>query len=449
MDLLIVLTVSFLLLIFSVLKGYFIVYPLVISLLLLILTLARRGFAWKRLIKMAVAGSRQSWSVIIILVLIGAVIATWLAAGTVPAMVYYGVQWIRPRYFILSAFLLTSLISLIIETSFCTAGTIGLALIIIANSSTINSNLVAGAIMSGAYFGDRCSPLSSSANLVATMTRTQLYRNIQNMMLTGGVAFGFSCVIYGIFSALNPVEITNTEILNQIRAQFDLHPVVLAPAAAILILAIFRVEVKLSMIISLGLAVVIAVFLQENSGLELVRIAWSGFHLPSINPLSTVFQGGGITAMLKVALIVLISTAFSGVLIQTHSLQGIQNLFKSLRSERDLFLGTILVSLATSALGCTQTIAILLTQQLTQETYQSLQLKSEQLAVDLENSAVVIAPLIPWNIACLIPATVLMADFRFIPYAVYLYLLPLLVYFQKPTVDMPTAKAIVSNSGDG
>ncbi|MCG5059590.1 MAG: Na+/H+ antiporter NhaC family protein [Limnoraphis sp. WC205] len=432
MDLLITLILSFILLVFSTLKGYFIFYSLLASTLLWMAVMLRRGFEFKDLIKMAFSGAKKSFSVVIILLLIGAVTATWMTAGTVPSLVYYGIQIINPHYFILLAFLLTSLVSLLIGTSFGTVGTIGIALMIMASNSAVNSNLVAGAILSGAYFGDRCSPMSSSANLIASVTKTRLYTNLKNMLKTGLIPLILTSFIYLILSQLYPISITNTILLSEIIKTFNPQPILLLPALIIFILAVFQVEVKISMIISIVIASVIAIFYQQYSLTELLDFIFRGFDLNEPSPLQSILIGGGMIAMSKVVLIVIVSTALAGILAETHVLNFIELFLNKAKSQRQLFLATMFIGTVSAAYGCTQTIAILLTQQLVQKRYQSLQLNNEQLAVDLENTVVVISPLIPWNIAGLVPVTLLMSDFSCLPYAFYLYLIPLFNLIYKP-----------------
>ena len=428
MDLVLTLAFSFGLLVFSVSKGYFVAYPLLAAMIGLMAVLLRRGFELKVLLRMAIAGSRQSFSVIWILLLIGAVTAVWMASGTVPALVYYGVQLIQPRLFLLLAFLLTSGVSVLIGTSFGAVSTIGVALMILANGSTTgDTHAIAGAIIAGAYVGDRCSPMSSSANLIAIVTQTDLYSNIRNMLKTGWLPLGITCLIYLGLSFWHPVRIADSSLPQEIDRLFDLNPIVLLPAAAILLLAVCRVEVKRSMLVSIGLAVAIGIGIQQESPLDLLRFSLLGFRLSEPSSLDQILVGGGILSMAKVCVVVVISTAFAGLFSGTNALKGITRWLDRANSRSDLFLGTTLIGTAAAAFGCTQTIAILLAQQLVQPKYADQQ-DSIALAIDLENTVVVISPLIPWNIAGLVPATVLSTDAGFIPYAVYLYLLPLLTW---------------------
>jgi NhaC family Na+:H+ antiporter len=434
MDLLLTLALSFVLLLVSVFKGYFIAYPLLLCLAMLISTLVRRGIPLKTLISIGFASSQKSFSVLIILLLIGAVTAIWIAAGTVPALVYYGTQFLNPRYFVFSAFLLSSFISLLLGTSFGTVSTIGVALMVMARSGNIDTHLVAGAIIAGAYFGDRCSPMSSSANLIASLTKTGLYKNIKIMMKTTWLPFILSSLLYFLLSLLHPIQAVHN-LASEIPLFFKINLFVLLPALVILVLSVLRVEVKIALTLSLASGIWTGMIFQEHSFLQLIQFALSGFALESAPHSVSILAGGGVVSMVKVAIVVILSTALAGIIAETKMLAMVETCLKRFSTRSNLFLGTTLIGLATAAFGCTQTIAILMTQQLVKRKYEQEQLDRYQLAADIENTAVVLSPLIPWNIAGLVPATILMTDSGFIPYAFYLYLLPLCNLIQFKLTD--------------
>ncbi|MDX2214482.1 MAG: Na+/H+ antiporter NhaC family protein, partial [Oculatellaceae cyanobacterium bins.114] len=324
MDLIFALLLSFTLLLISVFQGYFIAYPLFTAMVILMAVLMRRGFSFQNLLKMAFRGSQKSFSVLTILLLIGIVTAVWMAAGTVPAIVYYGIQLIQPQYFILATFILSSFVSLLLGTSFGTVSTIGIALMIMAKGSGVNPHLVAGAIIAGAYVGDRCSPMSSSANLIAIVTQTKLYTNIQNMWKTALLPLFISVIFYSVLSLLNPVQITDQTFTTELRDIFQIHWIDLLPAIAILFLAILQIEVKLSMLISVITASAIALFYQHYSLFDLLKFALVGFSLENATPLHTILLGGGLLSMVKVSIVVIISTAFVGIFAETHALHNIE-----------------------------------------------------------------------------------------------------------------------------
>ena len=425
MDLFIAIGLSFVLLLVGTSKGVFIAYPLLMAMAIFMAMLMQRGFALSNLMAMAWRGSQKSWSVLSVLLIIGIVTAVWMAAGTVPAIVYYGIQLIRPQYFILAAFLLTSFVSLLIGTSFGTVGTIGTALMIMANSSGLNTHLVAGAIIAGAYVGDRCSPMSSSANLIASITHTALYSNVKNMWRTALIPLSISIAIYGVLSFLNPSDAIDPRFTAELDRLFEIGWLELLPAFVILVLTFLQVEVKQSMLISILVAVIIAVMQQHYSAIELLKFIVVGFRLPD-SFLQPILAGGGLLSMLKVTIVVIISTAFVGLFAETQLLERVENWLDRVRSRSNCFLSTCAIGTGAAAFGCTQTIAILLTQQLVASKYKENDQDKSNLALDLENTVVVISPLIPWNIAGLVPATILSTDAGFIPFAFYLYLLPLL-----------------------
>lgn len=446
MDIAIALSLAFIGLLIAVQQGISIFFPLVGALILMTLAYRRRGNPWPQLLGHLQRGVRQSAGVLSILLLIGIVVAAWLIAGTVPALVYYGLQVIHPQWFLVSAFVLTGIVSALLGTSFGSAGTIGLALMIMARGAGVHEQWAAGAIIAGAYVGDRCSPMSSSAHLVATITSTNIYRNLRNMMTTSWSALGLSVVIYGLASLRHPLSVVDNPLLASIPATFSVHPVTLLPAGLLVLLTLFRCPVRRTLWLSLGSAIALALTLQSQSLWTVLQTLLWGLQLPTAHPLSEIFQGGGLWAMGKVCGVVLVSTALAGLLAGMGTFDQVGRWLARWSSDRGLFGGTIIASVLTSAFGCTQTIAILLTQQIAQPRYVGSHLSQEQLAVDIENSAVVIAPLIPWNIAGLVPATVILADHTFVPYAVYLYLLPLCNWLFRPTT-LHTAIATEASTG--
>lgn len=439
-DIALAIALSFALLLVGVTQGAYMAYPLLGALGAFGLVARRHGTPWQSLVQSAWGGVRQSLAVIGILLLIGGLVALWMAAGTVPALVYWGLEQVQPRTFLLWAFVLPGVISVLIGTSFGAVSTIGVALMTMASGSAINPHLIAGAIISGAYVGDRCSPLSSSANLVAIITGTPLHDNLRAMARTGLLPVILTGLLYGLLAIVGPPLQIDRQLQADIAATFSQHWSVLLPAVVVLGAAL-RVPVRYTLALSIGVAAAIASMVQGFSWGELLRFTWSGFYLPEAAALAGLFQGGGVLPMIRVCGVVVVSTALAGILTQTGLLGQVRTLTKptskraQTRPKRSQqFLHTGLVGTAAALFGCTQTIAILLTQRLVHQNYShdsgaDGQAAQEQ-ALDLENTVVVLSPLVPWNIAGLVPATVLMSDAGFIPFAVYLYLQPLVVLAQ-------------------
>lgn len=426
MGIILAFSLSFILLLLSVVKGIFVGYPLAICLIIFILLSVKRGSTFKQVIKMAYKGGKKSFIVLEIFILIGVIISVWISAGTVPAIVYYGIKYINPNMFILSVFLISSLVSFLIGTSFGTIGTVGIALMIMGRSGGASIPITAGAIISGAYFGDRCSPMSSSANLVASITDTNLYKNINTMIRTSILPFIITVIIYGIMSIKNPLNNANYHITNEINSYFVINYFTLIPAFIILLLSFFRVNVKKSMLISILMAVGLSVNLQHKSIISILKYSIFGFTMDNGSNLSKVMTGGGIISMIKVSLIVFISSSFTGIFENTDILKPLENIILKAKSKRSVYITTGFVSIIASAFGCTQVIAIILTELLVKNIYIKNGMDKYKLASDIENTAVVIAPLVPWNIAVLVPLTSMNAPFISILFCTYLYLLPIM-----------------------
>ncbi|WP_169716802.1 Na+/H+ antiporter NhaC family protein [Sporomusa acidovorans] len=377
------------------------------------------------LLKMMLTGSKKSLIVIKIFVLIGVITAVWRACGTISFIVYYGILFMSAKYFILSAFLLSCLVSFLLGTSFGTVGTIGVVLIVLAKSGNVAINIAAGAIIAGAYFGDRCSPMSSSANLVAALTNTKLYINIANMAKTSILPFALSVIGYIYLSYQNPLTFYNDQISNEIASSFDISLLVLSPALIILLLAAFRIDVKLSMTVSILVGTLIALFDQHIPIFQMIKYIAIGYSMENSGFFAEIIKGGGLYSMLNVSLIVLISSAYAGIFQGTGLLNQVEKSFERLSRKIKVYPTSLVASVATAAFSCNQTLAVMLTHQTTRKLYENSRLSNYQLALDLENTVILISALIPWNIAGAVPAVALSADDGFIPYAFYIFLVPL------------------------
>ncbi|SDK92487.1 Na+/H+ antiporter NhaC family protein [Natronincola ferrireducens] len=426
MDIVVVMIFSFILLVFSILRGIFIGYPLILCFLMFVWLAWRKGYSLKNILQMAYGGGKKVFIVLRIFILIGGITAAWMASGTVAAIVYYGLQLMHPSFFILYAFLITVFVSFLLGTSFGTISTVGVALMVMAKGGGVNVNLAAGAIIAGSYFGDRCSPMSSSANLVATLTKTQLYINIKNMFKTAAIPFILATILYTIFSLYQPLNLVENNMDKELIDVFFIDWRVLIPAIMILIFAAFKVDVKISMLLSITAAGLLGIFLQHHPPSELLKYIFFGYTLDFDGPLKDIMKGGGILSMWKAAIIVFVSSCLSGILEGTGMLHSIEEGLIKVQSRWKLFVSTSVVGFITAAFGCNQTISIVLTTHLMKKPYGAKNIDNHQLAVDIENTSVVMAPLIPWNIASLVPTTTLMVSATgFIPYAFYLYFIPI------------------------
>ena len=379
-----------------------------------------RHHSAEEMLHMAFSGIRTVKSILITFILIGMITAIWRACGTIPCIVYHATGFCSPSAMVLATFLLCCLISALTGTAFGTAATIGVICITITDSMGIPIFYTGGAVLAGSYFGDRCSPMSTSALLVSTLTATSLFQNLILMIKTALVPFIVTCILYIAIGLQFHAPLDTSGIQNLFADAFILHPAVLIPAVVIILFSLLQINVKITMSISILCGSFIAVFLQNISPDALLQILLCGY-LPENASLAAVLSGGGILSMTKVFLIVCISSCYAGMFDGTGLLKGIRQNLMQISHKITPFGGILLTSILTGAVSCNQTLTIMLTHQLCRDTEPN----SVQLASHLENTAVVIAPLIPWSIAGTVPLTSVNAPALCILTAFYLYLIPL------------------------
>ncbi len=372
---------------------------------------------------MAFSGVKTVKNILITFILIGIITAVWRVCGTIPYIVYHATKVCSPGIMVLITFLLCCLISSLTGTAFGTAATMGVICVTMSTSMGIPLLYSGGAVLAGSFFGDRCSPMSTSALLVSTVTGTDLYRNIANMVKTSVVPFLLTCVIYAVLGMGTGGGFDTTEIQSLFAENFVLHPAALIPAGVIILLSCFRVNVKITMSVSILCALVVAFFVQKVSVPELVSIAFRGY-APEVPEVAALLSGGGIQSMVKVFCIVCLSSSYSGMFNGTGLLEGFRGSLNRLSKKILPFGSILLTSVITVMVSCNQTLAIMLTQQLCMDAEPD----PETMASHLENTTVVIAPLIPWSIAGAVPLATVGAPTACILTACYLYLLPVWNY---------------------
>lgn len=416
------------------LSKYMLGILLILVFLLLIVYSLYRGNTIKSIAEISYLNGKKVVNVVKIFALVGAITSAWILSGTIPGIVYYGLELMNPSYFYVLSFIITCIVSFLLGSSFGTASTVGICLITIARALQVDIDIAIGTIMSGAYFGDRCSPVSSSASLVATLTETKLYTNIKNMIKTSIVPFTLTIILYLMIPFKYSGELTKNPMAIEIENSFNLNILIFIPVIIILLGAGFKINVKLTMITSILTAIFIAVFLQEYSITSTLKMILLGVNLNRGNLIKGILKGGGIISMWRAIVIVYVSCCMSGIINQVKLLDLLDQKIEKIVNRTKIFITTILVATVTAALGCTQSIAVVMTSEIMRKSYKKLGISDEELAIDIENTCITISPMIPWNIASLIPATIMGAtSYAYLGYSFYLYLIPLssLVFYMK------------------
>lgn len=366
-------------------------------------------------------GVRTARNILLLFVMIGMLTALWRMAGTIPAIVYYTSGSVRPELMLLAAFLLNALISTLTGTSFGTAATMGVITMTMAGSMNIDPLLTGGAILSGCYVGDRCSPVSTSALLISELTNTDIFANIRLMLRTGAVPIAAAAAVYvalGLLQSGGGTPDASVRLL--FASSFSLGLLPLLPALAILLLSLLRVNVKISLGCSILTAAAVSLLVQQVPPDELLRALIFGYEARDA-ALAPMLNGGGILSMTGVGAIVCLSSSFAGIFAGTGLLNGLKAHIAAASGRLSIFGCIALTAAAASMIACNQTLAIMLTHQLCRQLLPSRQ----DFAAALENSVVVIAPLVPWCIAGAAPMAAVGAPAGAVLAACYLYLLPL------------------------
>lgn len=411
------------------------------SILLIILSLIFLGIfifsikkfkTLKNTLDIAIAGTKKSYLLVFIFVLLGALSASWFISGTIPALIYYGIKIINPNYFYVFSFLITSLFSFLIGSSFGTVGTIGLVMVSLARGIGLDIYIVAGSIISGAYFGDRGSPMSSSANFVAILTETEIYSNVKGMFKASILPYLITLSLYFYLGKNIEPKFIENNILTLLNQNFYLDFLVFIPMIYLVIMCLLKKNIRYTILVSIFLSLIIGWFLQNYEDRNFIKILIYGFRLPIENELYNVIRGGGIFSMGTAMVMALLSCGLVNIVDKLGVLKLISEKIGFIKSEWKIYLYTIVVAILTAAISCSQSTSILLTSQIMKKIYKKNGFTKELLALDIENSSVVLSSLIPWNIAITVPALMLdISAVKIIPYSLYLFILPLIVMILK------------------
>lgn len=396
-----------------------VVYALIIGYIIFISYGLIKGHNLIVLIKKSFEGVLTVKNILLVFILIGMITALWRASGTIAFIVYMGSKLISPSILILLTFLLCSILSVLIGTSLGTAATMGVICASIGKAMGVNPYYVGGAVLSGIYFGDRCSPMSTSALLIIELTKTNLYTNIKLMIKTSIIPFIVTCLFYlflGFKSKVSNISVDVTEIFKQ---NYNLNIVVIIPAILIIIFSLLKINVKKTMLVSIVISFIIAMFIQKESVVSLIKYCIFGYN-NSNQELNLMMKGGGILSMINVGLIVGISSSYSGIFKETKMLVPLKEYLKGFSEKTSNYFVIFLSSIISGAIACNQSLGIILTNELSEEL-----VDKQERAIILENTVVLLAGLIPWNTAMVVPLRTLDVGIMSGFFAFYLYFLPL------------------------
>jgi NhaC family Na+:H+ antiporter len=374
---------------------------------------------------------------IMILFLVGALAGTWLVSGIIPAMVYYGLQVLSPEIFLPASVIIAAIISIATGSSWTTSATVGIALVGIGSALGIPSGMIAGAVISGAYFGDKMSPLSDTTNLAPAMAGTDLFTHIKYMAYTTVPTVIVTLVVFAILSGTidttGSADISN--LLSSIDNTFHISLwLFLVPG-----IVIAMILMKTKPLIALGTGVVLAaVFAFIFQGDVLASLSDSKFQaiinavITNTNiktddaKLSELFSSGGMNGMIWTILLITCAMVFGGVMDAIGALAKItKSLLSVATSVFGLFASTVVSCLGLNAIASDQYLALVIPGKMFKKAYEDKDLAPENLSRTLEDSGTVTSVLIPWNTCGAYQSSVLGVDVAdYFVYAIFNYLSP-------------------------
>ncbi|PZD76930.1 Na+/H+ antiporter NhaC [Mesonia sp. K7] len=346
---------------------------------------------------------------IMILFLVGALAGTWLVSGVIPAMVYYGLQVLNPTIFLPASVIITAIISIATGSSWTTSATVGIALIGIGSALGIPVGMIAGAVISGAYFGDKMSPLSDTTNLAPAMAGTDLFTHIRYMMFTTVPTFTITLIVFGILSATIDIS-GNTDLSNLLQTidkTFHITPWLFAVPLCVIALILLKTKPLIALGSGIILAIIFAFILQSNillqiSETEVTAILNAIFTDTQISTdvaaLNELFSAGGMQGMLWTIFLIICAMIFGGIMDGIGALAKITKALLSLASSIfGLFASTVISCLGLNVVASDQYLAIVIPGKMFKKAYEDKGLAPENLSRTLEDSGTVTSVLIPWN----------------------------------------------------
>ncbi|AOS97259.1 Malate-2H(+)/Na(+)-lactate antiporter [Microbulbifer aggregans] len=428
----------------------------------------KNGRTWEDMEGGMLHGIGLVFGAILILLAVGALIGSWILAGTVPSMIYYGVQILSPQWFYAASCIICAIVGLSIGSSWTTAGTLGVALMGIAAALGLSPAVTAGAVISGAYFGDKMSPLSDTTNVAAAVTSNDLFLHIRHMLWTTMPAFVIALVVFAVIGLASDTGNASASdiqaLLDALTAEFNISLVSLLPLALLLFMAWRKIPAYPTLIIGALVGCAIALVFESETARRLgggegalagLKGAWyslfDGYKSTSTNEnVAALLSKGGMSSMLNTVWLIVSAMAFGGAMERAGFLERIVDWALSrVKTVGGLISSTVLTCFGMNAAAGDQYMAIIIPGRMFREAYTEKGLHGLNLSRTLEDSGTITSVLIPWNTCgAYMSATLGIATFTYAPFAIFNLLCPLLAiaYGWFHFKQMPLAKEDITDA---
>lgn len=408
--------------------------PMLIGTAIAALMAIKIGYNWDQIEKSMFDGIRQAMQAIIILAIIGVLIGVWLLSGVVPSMIYYGLQILSPKIFLIATLLICSIISLATGTSWGTAGTIGIALMGVSQGLGIPAPITAGAVISGAYFGDKMSPLSDTTNLAPAMAGTDVFTHVKFMMRPTVIVYIICLVAYGLIGLRFGGDATDFQAIETMKAalldNFTISPFLLIPTITVIVLIAFKIPAIPGIFAGIVVGALFGVLFQGAHLGDILEVGYAGYESNSgIESIDALLTAGGLSNMMYSISLTIIAMMFGGIMEMTGQLQVIvDKLLVFVKSAANLVTLTIITCFFSNITMPEQYISIVVPGRMYAKTYRDMGLHPKTLSNALESSGTVTSTLVPWNTCGVFLLGVLgVSTWEYAPYAFFNYLTPIVV----------------------
>ena len=410
--------------------------PMFIGALAAALMSLRLGYKWKDVEGFMVDGITRVLQSLIILIIIGILIGVWLNAGVVPTMIYYGLKIMNPSTFLVATVLVCSVTSLATGTSWGTAGTVGVALMGIAIGLGIDPAMAGGAVISGAYFGDKLSPFSETTNLAPAMAGTDVMTHVKFMLLPTGVVYAITLIFFTVMgfrvSGGGNADLSGvTQLSDALADMFNINPLLLIPPVVVIIAVACKMPAIPGITLGVIVGAVMGLIFQDNCTLgSLLDSATNGFSCETgIYEIDELLNSGGMMNMMYSVSLAIISMMFGGIMEGSHQLEVIVDRLKKLaKKPASLVTLTEATCVVSNVVMPEQYISIVVPGRMYAEEYEKMELHPKTLSNALESAGTVTSALVPWNTCGVFMATTLgIGVFEYAPWAVFNWLMPIVV----------------------
>lgn len=361
------------------------------------------GYSWDELQDGIGETIKAAVPAILILLAIGVIMGVWLLGGIVPTMIYYGLEILSPSIFLLASCLICAVISTATGSSWSTVGTIGVALMGVGTGLGVPAGMSAGAIISGAYFGDKMSPLSDTTNLAPAMAGTDIFTHIRHMIFTTGPSFLIALVLYGVLGirfAGNSFDsgLVNT-YLETLGDTFMISPIMLIPPVLVIAMVVMKIPALPGLIAVAFLGCLFAVIFQGASLQEVIGSAFSGFSIETgVAEVDKLLNRGGMTSMMEIICLILISLSFAGIVEKSGMVKiVIEKALKNAKKDSTVVTATLLSTIFTNFATGVQYVALIIPGRMFKDIYKERGLHPKNLSRALEDTGTLCAPFVPWG----------------------------------------------------